>query len=460
MARVGLLPLYIELYDEACPEMRPEVEAFYERIAGELRRRELEVCTRPICRRAEEFAAAVAAFEELGADALVTLHLAYSPSLEAERALRETRLPILVLDTTPDYAFDFRVEAGRISYNHGIHGVQDMCSLLVRYGVKFEIFAGHWERSDVLDRLARAALAASMATRMRTARVGIIGEPFRGMGDFALPAPELEEKLGLTVVPYDMEAGAYRVGDVLKWDVEREMVQDFDGFRVAGSLDREQYFPSGRMGLALRRWIEEEQLTAFTMNFLEAGKPGFPVVPFAEASKQMDRGVGYAGEGDVLTAALVGALLGRYPRTTFAEMFCPDWRGGSVFFSHMGEFNLKVSARMPRLAQIPFPFTPAPDPVVLLASFRAGQACFVNLAPGPEGGFTWIVAPGRMLEAPDDALPGTVAGWFKPRETLGTFLEAYSRQGGTHHGALVYDADVQDLAMFGHMMGWNTRIIG
>ena len=65
-----------------------------------------------------------------------------------------------------------------------------------------------------------------------------------------------------------------------------------------------------------------------------------------------------------------------------------------------------------------------------------------------------------MLEAPDDALPGTVAGWFKPRETLGTFLEAYSRQGGTHHGALVYDADVQDLAMFGHMMGWNTRIIG
>ena len=54
MARVGLLPLYIELYDEACPEMRPEVEAFYERIAGELRGRELEVCTRPICRRAEE----------------------------------------------------------------------------------------------------------------------------------------------------------------------------------------------------------------------------------------------------------------------------------------------------------------------------------------------------------------------------------------------------------------------
>ncbi len=105
MARVGLLPLYIELYDEACPEMRPEVEAFYERIAGELRRRELEVCTRPICRRAEEFAAAVAAFEELGADALVTLHLAYSPSLEAERALRRSMVRSLVRDVAPECAF-------------------------------------------------------------------------------------------------------------------------------------------------------------------------------------------------------------------------------------------------------------------------------------------------------------------------------------------------------------------
>jgi len=34
----------------------------------------------------------------------------------------------------------------------------------------------------------------------------------------------------------------------------------------------------------------------------------------------MSRGIGYAGEGDVLTAALTGALLSVYPDTSFTEV--------------------------------------------------------------------------------------------------------------------------------------------
>ena len=34
-----------------------------------------------------------------------------------------------------------------------------------------------------------------------------------------------------------------------------------------------------------------------------------------------------------------GALLSGIEEVTFTEMFCPNWRDGSVFLSHMGEFN-------------------------------------------------------------------------------------------------------------------------
>ena len=35
--KIGLLPLYIALYDQAVPEARKNVEAFYAKIAGALR---------------------------------------------------------------------------------------------------------------------------------------------------------------------------------------------------------------------------------------------------------------------------------------------------------------------------------------------------------------------------------------------------------------------------------------
>ena len=63
-------------------------------------------------------------------------------------------------------------------------------------------------------------------------------------------------------------------------------------------------------------------------------------MPFLEISRLMERGIGYAGEGDVLTAALVGALMKVYAETTFTEMFCPDWKGNSIMLSHMGEINV------------------------------------------------------------------------------------------------------------------------
>ena len=59
------------------------MEAFARTIAAELERRGLEVLAAPVCRVREEFAAAVTRFEREGAEAIVTLHLAYSPSLES-----------------------------------------------------------------------------------------------------------------------------------------------------------------------------------------------------------------------------------------------------------------------------------------------------------------------------------------------------------------------------------------
>ena len=61
----------------------------------------------------------------------------------------------------------------------------------------FHIEAGHWQKSDVLDRVARHLDAARMAHHIRNLRAGLVGEPFEGMGDFYVPTADLKATIGV-----------------------------------------------------------------------------------------------------------------------------------------------------------------------------------------------------------------------------------------------------------------------
>ena len=499
-ARIGLLPLYLELYDKIlAPEKRKPLEAFYNSVAADFQQKGLEVVTAKICRLKAEFAAAIKSFEKAEADAIVTLHLAYSPSLESAEILAQTKLPVIVLDTTPDYDFSPSQSPERIMHNHGIHGVQDMCNLLMRCKKQFVIEAGHWKNSNVLERVVAKVRSAQMASALRHSRVGRIGKPFAGMGDFCVPPDVLEQKLGIQTVPGDFRRLSRINRSISAREVDAEIKNHKRQFAVRPGIEK-AYQRSARVGLVVRRWMEEEKLTAFTANFMEiTRKTGLPTMPFLEASLGMARGMGYAGEGDVLTAALVGALASVFPATTFTEMFCPDWKGETIFLSHMGEVNVHLLSGKPSLIEYPFIFGDLDNPVTAVGCLRAGKAIFVNLAPLPEDRFRLILAPVEMKTAKGkDKFSNSVRGWMKPTlpsrnmnlgragqpvpplcsvgqgcPTLPTgkiatlapnlrisnFLEDYSRLGGTHHAALVYDADLNLLSGLGTFMGWETVVL-
>jgi len=458
--KIGLLPLYVKLYDDYWPELRERVDAFYRTIAGELENRGIQVVRSPLCAVKPEFAAAVQAFEREEADAIVTLHLAYSPSLESVDALAATGLPLIVLDTTPTYDFGMAQHPDEIMYNHGIHGVQDMCNLLLRNGKRFQIEAGHWAESDVLDRVVDGVKAARLARLLLGSRVGVIGRPFPGMGDFQVPTDELRSLIGIETVAWDLldAQAADPIPD--EW-IEREITDDARRFNADG-VDRDMLRQSIRSDLMVRRWIERNGLSAFTVNFLDVGRgSGLPSMPFLEASKAMARGVGYAGEGDVLTAALMGALMSVYPDSSFTEMFCPDWKHNRIFLSHMGEMNVRVAADRPVLKEKAFPFADTDTPVAAYGRFIGGQAVYVNLAPGRHGTYTFILTPIEMCELDDeDRMTDAIRGWFRPPVPIDRFLADYSRLGGTHHGIVVYGDAMKVLEKFGETMEWRTVVIG
>ncbi len=222
---------------------------------------------------------------------------------------------------------------GEISFNHGIHGVMDMCNLLKRSSKEYAIAAGHIEESDVLERTLGFVRAAQAARELCGMKVGTIGGSFDGMGDFIVTDGELKDSFGVDVVDEALENTA-------------------------------------RCALAVRNRIDKYALGAFTVNFLKIGaESGLDVMPFIEACKQLSRGVGYAGEGDVLTASVVGALIKHFAETSFIEIFCPDWKNDRVFISHMGEMK-------PR------------RPTILLALSEAGFARYARRLNSLSGSVT------------------------------------------------------------------------
>lgn len=448
--KIGLLPLYIALYDDCSPHYRPGVEKFYASVADELESRELEVVRVSVCRIKEEFALAVKKFEDEQVDAIITLHLAYSPSLESAEILANTKLPVIVLDTTPDFEFDCSIDAAAISYNHGIHGVMDMCNLLVRNNKPFQIYAGHYLKSRVLDRVVDAANGAKMANTVRNIKAVTFGKPFEGMGDFAIPYDKLKEDIGISASVAD----ASELLPVSEERIKAEYEKDSLRADMCG-VTYEQYKQSAKVALSIRDYVDKNGIGAFSMNFL-ATKAGtaFDCIPFDEACKSMARGIGYGGEGDVLTASFVASLLSVFPCTTFAEIFCPDWAGDTLYLSHMGEYNYNCADVKPECALMNFRYTDANDPVVFYAPFKPGRAIFACLAPLSDG-YRLIFHEGDMLPTPQNtSFNREVSGWFRPRVPVSEFLSRYSENGGIHHAAVIYDGEAASLRSYARIMGW------
>ena len=461
--KVGFLPLYIKLYDDfSGPAYRAPMERYMNMAIGMLESQGIEVIPADqVCRIKPEFDAAAAKFNEADVDAVITMHLAYSPSLESIEALLSLKAPIIVFDSTPHYEL---IKAagyeGRIGPNHGIHGVQDMCNLLKRNGKPYYICAGHALHSEVIAELVGMCRAAAVKKAYQTMKVGSIGGSFTGMGDFLIPDERYKKDIGAEVSYMTPEVAQKYLAKVTEEEIDEEMALEQEKYNVVVNF-HDAHRLATKAGLAVRKWMEETGLGAVTVNFLTLDSSGLPKMPFPECCKVLERGQGYAGEGDVLTAGLVGALFAAYPNTTFTEMFCPDWEQNVLLMSHMGESNPNLAQWKPYIRDCKFKYNCTGNTVGMYSCGRKGNVTIVNLAPMNDS-FNLILCPGEMLDVGLErgAYKASTQGWFKPNLPLPQFLKEYSLAGGTHHSAMVYDVDIEELKAFGQMMGFNVIVVG
>ncbi len=209
---------------------------------------------------------------------------------------------------------------------------------------------------------------------------------------------------------------------------------------------------------AIEKIVDERGLTAYTMNFQHIGES--MATPFYVCSKLMSRGIGYGGEGDVLTATLGRPLNALSSAAKFDEFFCADWKNNRILMSHMGESDSRFikQGSSPRLAPRDALLNPH---TCAIYRFQAepGEVTFVNISP--VDGREYRVVAG-LLDIVDAQILDSIEGphfQVATRIPVGMFLERYAAQGGGHHLYIAKGNILNGLSIFCKQLGFDLRVI-
>lgn len=435
--KIGLIGLTLNLYKKNLPELMPCLEKFSRELNTALSKIS-RIVHYPVAWNKQTVSEGFSLFEKEKVDGIVIVFLSYSQSLEILPAVKKTDIPFLIWNTQRIAEIDSRFGKQEMLENHGMHGVQDLASVLSREGVKYSLITGHYRDRKTLSAVSDWCKAAGGSGRLSSARVGRIGNMFPQMGDFAIEPQVLRSILGPSTI-----------------EVKNSELRKFSDWAFSEEDAAAHYLPSDILwpkeidnktrsnalkGISfLKRLADEKRLSAFAINFEGLGKE-MPM-PFLGVSCLMSEGLGYGGEGDIYsaTAVLLGHLLSDN-RATFAEMFTTDYKKSRIFMSHMGESNigLRRKEKPVRLVLNKMELGSRISSVVPVFSIKPGGYTFLNIAGESGGGLKFISGLVDVEDRKSLKTMNTPHFFVRPKMKVEDFLTAYSKEGGTHHLAIVY----------------------
>jgi L-arabinose isomerase len=273
-------------------------------------------------------------------------------------------------------------------------------------------------------------------------RIGLVGYPMEGMGDFGLDETAFLSQVGVQVRRIAMRDLAQRAKDAPPDAISRQMAEDRAAFQFADGITEAEHEASSRLEWAIRNVMEERGMHGFTSHFGAIGEDGWlDTLPFLAASKLLGEGYGFGGEGDVTSAAAVAMMVELAGAANFTEMFTMDFDGNSALMMHMGEANWKM-ARTDEPVHLLRSDLGLVDlrvsPLLLAFSLEPGDVTLTSLTTMTDGRVKLVVTEGEVVDFPylvDLARPHFK---FRPDSDLSEFLTRYSLEGGSHHLALVY----------------------
>lgn len=453
---IGIIGLTADLYKKKMPDFVSNLEIYLESLV----RNSFEFANTVSLPAIYTLDAAEKSFQKiakLGVDGVVICFLSYSPSLIIEPVLENYNIPVLIWNTQQIKEISKNFKAEDMMNNHGMHGVQDLTSVLTRKKRPFSLITGHSEQKDTIVKIERWCRCAFVLSELKKIKVGRIGGIFKNMGDFYVSNNYIKKNLGPSVIDIGMDCLAKQSCSVPKEIIQKTIIEDRKKYIIDDSLDEKTLEKEVRLEHGFRKLIKKYKLEAIAVNFMGfKGKCGCEAIPFAAISKLMTEGIGYGGEGDALCAISVWILHKLSKTAMFTEMFTTDYKNNRIFMSHMGESNLLMAKKPKEIKIVKKDMsisTVNTATAMFLFQMKPGDITLFNLAPSEKNRFRMIATNGFIEDTELFSEINAPHFLLKIDKDVRKFLTDYSLLGGTHHFAMAYGDLTEDIRTLSEILG-------
>jgi L-arabinose isomerase len=454
--RIGLLLPVADLYHRLWSDIDQALEHLGAQVANRLRDAGFEVyCSLPVS-ISQDVETACGELAGKGVDLMIVALGPYCPSGVLAPALTEFHMPVLLwpMQSLPRLE-PRKYDAETIKLNHGVHAVQDLANVLGKTAKPFGVLHGHYEQPDFVARLRPWAQAGRIVRAMRNANPVQVGGHFEQMLDLQVGHDQFVRRLG--VIPEVVSACEF--ADLIAEVTDEQTVEYMERYRgtfeIGSSAEGSLLRKTARGEAALRALLEHTDCRACGLNFLELCNDqrvadGLHVA----ASMLMSEGLGYAGEGDWVTAVLVRGMQQGFGVASFSEVFSIGYDDNRLLLKHWGEGNFAMARARPRLLASQFTDRHAAEFAIVDFEFEPGPATLVNLNSTVEGKGQLISVSGKIEEDHLPQIDGPRAVFRPERDNVSDLLTEYAYAGGSHHLALIKGAPAEVLEKVCRLAGW------
>jgi L-arabinose isomerase len=348
------------------------------------------------------------------------------------------------------------------------HGDREFAFVESRMRLRRKTVVGHWSDPAVLARIGRWARAACGWRESSRLRVARFGDNMRHVAVTEGDKVEAQLRLGFAVDGYGVGDLADEVAAAPASAVE-ELIADYERrYDLApelreGGARRSSLFDAARIEAGLRAFLRDGGFGAFSDTFEDLH--GLRQLPGIAVQRLMADGIGFGGEGDWKTAALVRILkvmaTGLAGGTSFMEDYTYDFAPAEplVLGAHMLEVCPSIAAARPSCEIHPLSIGGREDPVRLVFDAAPGPAVVVALLDLGDR-FRMLVNAVDVVAPPHPLprLPVARAVW-RPQPDFATAAEAWLAAGGPHHTVLSSALDVETIVDFAEIAGLELLII-
>ena len=347
-----------------------------------------------------------------------------------------------------------------MNLNQSAHGDREFGFLMSRMRLNRKVVVGYWEDTESLDKINVWSRAAAAWHDWQSAKFARFGDNMRNVAVTEGDKVEAEIKFGYSVNTYGVGDLVTVINETSDKQIDTLLEEYEDSYSLVDSLlkggdQRQSLREAAKIEIGLQTFLESGNFKGFTDTFEDLH--GLVQLPGISAQRLMNKGFGFAGEGDWKTAALVRAMKvmgsGMKGGNSFMEdytyHFNPDNR--MVLGSHMLEICESIADGKPSCEIHPLGIGGKADPVRLVFNSAPGMA--LNASIIDMGNRFRLLVNEVIAVAPMHPMPKLPVArvLWKPYPNMHNGCAAWILAGGAHHTCYSQNLTSEHLTDFAEM---------